>query len=374
MKVIIVDDDKVMLLILKKILSRSQDVEIIGTFNNSEGVLKFIEENHIDIVFLDISMPGENGVELGKKISKVSPGADIVFTTSHREYAVEAFEIHAFDYIVKPVAEERVMRTITRAALKRSQTYSNTLEKEKNISVYLFGGIDVSSKSFGTVKWISAKSMELFTYLLLKEGHNISKSLIVEDIFPNMPLKNAENYLKTAAYQLRKALEPHVSNSVLISNNGFYKLECNDFYVDFIEFHDRINNSININSSNIIDMLKIEKLFVGNLLGDVGYYWSITEREKYLNYYIELAEKLGQYLFHKGELQQGAYILKKLIKFDPFSEEGNCLYMKILAGQKDKKGLIKFYDRYVNRIKEELNINPEAAVTNLYEKLIENFN
>jgi len=374
MKVIIVDDDKVMLLILKKILSKSQDIEIIDTFYNSEGVLKFIEENHIDIVFLDISMPGENGVELAKKISKVSPGADIVFTTSHREYAVEAFEIQAFDYIVKPVTEERVMRTITRAALKSSQTYSNTLEKEKNISVYLFGGIDVSSKDFGTVKWISAKSMELFTYLLLKEGHNISKSLIIEDIFPNMPLKNAENYLKTAAYQLRKAFQPHVSNSVLISNNGFYKLECNDFYVDFIEFHDRIKKSINIDSSNIKEMLKIEKLFVGNLLGDAVYYWGITEREKYLNYYLELAEKLGQYLFHNGELQQGAYILKKLIKFDPFSEEANCLYMKILAGQKDKKGLIKSYDRYVKRIKEELNINPEAAIINLYEQLIENFN
>ena len=373
MRVILVDDDNAMILILKRILSKIENIEIVNMFNDSDKVLEFIKENHIDMVFLDISMPGESGVELAKKISSASPSTDIVFTTSHREYAVEAFEIQALDYIVKPIVKERVLQTIKRAVEKRIPAYDKNFRVNHNISVYLFGGLDVNSKSCGHVKWISAKSMELFTYLILKQGHNISKSVIIEDIFPGMPLKNAENYLKTVVYQVRKALEPHEANSVIISNNGFYKLECNNYYVDCIDFENRIKNINYINTSNIKEVLDIEKVFAGDLLGDTGYYWSIAEREKYLNYYLELAKKLGQYLLYNEELQQASYILKKLIKFDPFSQEVNCLFMKILANQKDKRGLIIYYDRYVKTIKNELDIYPEADVINLYEQLIKNF-
>lgn len=372
MRVILVDDDKAMILILKRILSKIQNIEIANTFNNSDKVLEFIEENNIDMVFLDITMHGESGVELARKIFNESPSIDIVFITSHREYAVEAFEIQAFDYIVKPIVKERLLRTIKRAIEKRLPAYDNNFRMNHNIFVYLFGGIDVNSKT-GHIKWISAKSMELFTYLILKQGHNISKSLIIEDIFPGMPLKNAENYLKTAVYQVRKAFEPYEANPIITSNNGFYKLDCNKFYVDCIDFENRIKNINYINSSNIKESLDIEKIFTGDLLGDKGYYWSIAEREKYLNYYLELAKKLGKYLFDKQELQQASYVLKKLIKFDPFNQEVNCLFMKVIAGQKDKKGLINYYNRYVEIIKDELDINPEANVINLYEELIKNF-
>ena len=293
MKVILVDDDKGMILILKRILGKIPGVEIVNTFNNSVNVLEFIKDYNIDMVFVDISMPGENGVQLARKISIASPLTDIVFTTSHKEYAVDAFEICAFDYLVKPILQERLERTIKRAFEKRASVIKKTLVKEKNISVYLFGGIDVSSQTLGAVKWMSAKSMELFTYLLLKEGRNISKNIIIEDIFHGMPLKNAENYLKTAIYQIRKALEPHDSNSLLISNNGYYKLECSNFYVDFMEFEKKIEKLKEIDSSNVKEALDTEKLFTGDLLGDRAYYWSITEREQYLNYYLNLAKKLG---------------------------------------------------------------------------------
>ena len=99
MKIVLVDDDKAMLLILKMILGKIKGIEIIKIFNNSRYVLEFIKEYNIDIIFLDINMPEENGMELAKKILEVSPFTDVVFTTSYEEYAVEAFEIYALDYI-----------------------------------------------------------------------------------------------------------------------------------------------------------------------------------------------------------------------------------------------------------------------------------
>ncbi|OBR93302.1 transcriptional regulatory protein YpdB [Clostridium ragsdalei P11] len=373
MRVIIIDDDKAMLLILKRIFNKIQGVEVINIFNSSSNVLEFLKEFSIDMVFLDINMPGENGVELAKKIKKANSIIDIVFITSYREYAVEAFDICAFDYIVKPVLSERLQRTISRALKKRSLLVEKALAKEKNISVYLFGGIDVSSQRLGTVKWPSTKSMELFAYLLLKEGRKVPKNIIIEDIFPGMPLKNAENYLKTAVYQIRKVLEHHDSKLLLTSSNGDYRLECSDFYVDFMDFREKIQKLEKIDASNLQKALDVEKMYVGDLLGDRSYYWSMLEREKYLNQYLNLIKKLGKYYFDNGDMEKASYILKKLIKISPLQEEANCLFMKVLAVQKNKKSLTKYYEGYVRMLKRELDICPEPVVIDLYGKLMNGF-
>jgi two-component system LytT family response regulator len=372
MKVILVDDDKAMSIILKRMLKKINGVEVLSYFNNSEEALNFVNEYHmnIDLVFLDIEMPEENGMDLAKKINTISPLIEIIFITSHREYAVEAFDICAFDYIVKPVTQERVIRTIERAAQKKLFLNPKNLEQEKNISVHLFGGIDVNSKNLGVVKWISAKSMELFAHLLLKDGHSASKSMIIEEIFQGMQIKNAENYLKTSVYQIKKAFENHISKPLIISNNGYYKLQLDDFYIDFLDFEKKINDINEINESNVNKALEAEKIFNGYLLGDRSYYWSVELSEKYLNHYSNLAIKLGKYLFKVGEMQETTIILKKLIKFDPFNEEANCLLMDVAVAQRNKKALTKYYEDYVKNIKNELDIRPEPKVINLYERLI----
>jgi len=373
MNAIVVDDDKAMLLIMKKILKKIEGIDIVNTFNNIRDVIFFFRDNKIDIAFLDISMPEGNGFKLARRILEISPYTDIVFITSHREYAVDAFDICAFDYILKPVLANRVERTVKRALEKRSISIEKKLAKEEQLSAYLFGGIDVSSERYGTVKWISAKSVELFAYLLLKEGRSVSKNVIIEEIFYEMPLKNAENYLKTSVYQIRKALEPHCSKPVLISSNGSYKIDLSAFYVDCIDFQKRISKINEINSLNIKEALDLEKLFSGELLGDKLYYWSVPEKEKYLNSYLNLSKKLGEYFINNGEMNQALYVLKKLLKFDPINEEVNCLFMKIFAVQKDKESLTKHYERYTKILKKELGISPELTIIDLYEKLVKNF-
>lgn len=123
-----------------------------------------------------------------------------------------------------------------------------------------------------------------------------------------MSLKNAGNYLKTAIYQIRKALEPYSSTPLLISNNGSYKLDFSEFYVDVMDFEKRLNKIQKIDSENIKEALFIEKLFVGELLGDRVYYWIMSDREKYLNSYLNLSKKIGEYFFNNGEMNQASYI------------------------------------------------------------------
>lgn len=75
-----------------------------------------------------------------------------------------------------------------------------------------------------------------------------------------------------------------------------------------MDFEKKIEKLKEVDSSNVKEALATEKLFIGDLLGDKTYYWSIIEREKYLNYYLKLLKKLGQYLFYNGDIKQASYI------------------------------------------------------------------
>lgn len=115
MKIAIIDDEKAMHLIMKRMLTKIDEVEIVGCFNDTLEAFSFLMNNQADLVFVDISMLRENGLDLAKRLREADWNGRIVFVTSHKEYALSAFDVFAFDYIVKPVSQERLHGTIQRA-------------------------------------------------------------------------------------------------------------------------------------------------------------------------------------------------------------------------------------------------------------------
>lgn len=97
------------------------------------------ETPHFDIVFLDIYMPGENGVDIGKELQKLSPETGIVFVTTSEEHAVDAFSLHALHYLVKPITTEQVVEAFRRLTLLQSPKRSTILltAGRENYTVYL---------------------------------------------------------------------------------------------------------------------------------------------------------------------------------------------------------------------------------------------
>lgn len=108
LKCVIVEDEFPAREELKYFLSNHEGIELEKEFDNPIDALKFIQNNHIDVIFLDINMPELDGMNLGKILVKLDPNLKIVFITAYREYAAEAFELKAFDYILKPYSEKRI--------------------------------------------------------------------------------------------------------------------------------------------------------------------------------------------------------------------------------------------------------------------------
>lgn len=109
MKVIIVEDEILAQQELTWLINTHSQMEIVGTFDDGLDVLKFLQHNRVDAIFLDINIPSLDGVLLAQNINQFAHKPFIVFVTAWKEHAVEAFELEAFDYILKPYQESRIV-------------------------------------------------------------------------------------------------------------------------------------------------------------------------------------------------------------------------------------------------------------------------
>lgn len=121
-KCIIVDDERPARELIQLHLSSLHDFEVLGTFDNALDAFNFLQGSTVDLIFLDIQMPKVSGLELIKSL-KICPR--IILTTAFREHAVEAFELDALDYLIKPITQERFMKAISKF------TYYNSIIPEK---------------------------------------------------------------------------------------------------------------------------------------------------------------------------------------------------------------------------------------------------
>ncbi|GAC16424.1 LytR/AlgR family response regulator transcription factor [Aliiglaciecola lipolytica] len=113
-RAVIVDDEPLALNVLRAKLNDLEQVEIIGEGKNGRQAIELIVDLNPDLVFLDIQMPGLNGFDVVKNLqSELVPL--IVFTTAYEQYALDAFDVHAVDYILKPIDAERIQRAVERA-------------------------------------------------------------------------------------------------------------------------------------------------------------------------------------------------------------------------------------------------------------------
>lgn len=108
---IIVDDDEIDRLTVLSFAKKFPILDILGVFEDAEDALPFLENEKIDILFLDIDMPGLNGIDFRKKTLEIPV---CIFITAHPEHAVESFQIETLDFIVKPLKLDRFTQTVNR--------------------------------------------------------------------------------------------------------------------------------------------------------------------------------------------------------------------------------------------------------------------
>ena len=134
MNCLIIDDNKIARTTMKQLASQVKDLEVIGDCENAIEAYKQIGEQNIDLLLLDIEMPGMSGIELVRNLGHKKPL--IIFTTYKKSYAAEAFDLNVADYLVKPITPIRFLQAIEKAReLADSKTEEMELSKDEFIFI-----------------------------------------------------------------------------------------------------------------------------------------------------------------------------------------------------------------------------------------------
>src|SRR5947208_310196 len=115
LRAVLVDDEQLARDELGYLLNQVGGVEVIGQAGNGIEALSTIERLHPDVVFLDVQMPGLTGFEVARRLVDNGAGSQIIFVTAYDQHAIEAFEVNAVDYLLKPVDQTRLEVAVERA-------------------------------------------------------------------------------------------------------------------------------------------------------------------------------------------------------------------------------------------------------------------
>ena len=119
MKAFIVEDEPLARDELKYLLKRSRQVEIVGEAEGIEDAMRDISRLKPELVFLDIELADGNGLHLAKQLAELDPAPSLIFATAYDEFALQAFELYAFDYLLKPFNEKRIRQTLDKFMKQR---------------------------------------------------------------------------------------------------------------------------------------------------------------------------------------------------------------------------------------------------------------
>lgn len=295
MKAILIDDEYYALKGLEIELLELGEIDVIGMYEDENIALKEVEKLKPDIVFLDINMPEIKGTSLFLQIKKVCPLTQIVFVTAHDEYAVEAFELNASDYIVKPIRKERLQKTIER--LKNSNKTVEKVGGNNRISIKCFGAFSI--KMNGTVlniNWRTKKVEELIAYLACCRGEFIPKTKIAGVLWSDLNTSKSKSNLYLTYHYLKKQSEQKGFDFPIESVKGKMRIKMEEIDVDIDRFIKDVESIGILNKENIHKAYEILRNYSDPLLDGHYYEWS-REKEYYLSIlYEQLKNKIDDFV------------------------------------------------------------------------------
>ena len=125
LRTLIVDDEPLAIERMQVLCAEVDELTVIGTASDGEAALRLAEKLRPDLVMLDMTMPGLDGLAVARQLARRQPRPAVIFVTAHEDFAVEAFDLDAVDYVLKPVAVDRLQRAVERVLARRERVSSD---------------------------------------------------------------------------------------------------------------------------------------------------------------------------------------------------------------------------------------------------------
>jgi two-component system, LytTR family, response regulator len=367
LKAILVDDERLALHYLEKLLRECGGLEIVGRYQNPRRALDELPQVKPDVIFLDVEMPELNGIETAEEVLRLSPETDLVFVTAYDEYAVKAFELNALDYVLKPVQRDRLIKTVQRLIDRRHETAVVPLARQTGmIRCFQSLQIEVPPRGPETIRWRTAKAQELFAYLVHRRGQPVRKDALLDLFWPDTDRKRGFARLYTTIYQIRKTLkELDVGIHIANCDDG-YLLDMNHVRLDVDEWERGVRELSPVTGETLSEHLSLLELYRGDYLDDYDYLWAESERQRLRTHWFYHATHVAGYLESVGEYARALAVYHRIQRFHPHVEETYVTLMKLYDRLGDRDAVEREYMKLTRMLSEEYGVAPQQTVREWY--------
>ncbi|XID94189.1 response regulator [Paenibacillaceae bacterium WGS1546] len=362
MRAILVDDEGLALHYLERQLTNIGGIEIAGTYRSAGEALREVDRLNPDVAFLDIDMPEISGIEAAELLYARKPGIAVVFVTAYEHYAVKAFELSALDYVLKPINEQRLSRTLERLK-SRAEVRAPAREPEPVVAtVGCFRRLTIEYGQSEPIAWRTARAQELFAYLTYKRNAPVRKDVLLELLWPDVDYKKAYTQLYTTVYQIRKTLEA-AGLTIRLNNSG------NDYFLDLginrcdVQEWENARPKLPPMSPETADKhLEWLQAYAGDFLAEHEYLWAENERKRLRDLWYKHALELGDMWTRCGFRKEALELYEYMEQTYPYAEEVYFLTMKLHAENRELGSAKAKYDQLCVMLREEYSLEPSPAV------------
>lgn len=366
-RVMVVDDEESALDILEILLREIGDVKVVGRYMNPLQAIEALEFEQVDAIFLDIQMPGLTGMEAARQIRAKMPHTQIVFTTAYSEYAVEAFEIHSADYLLKPFTKERLQSTVLRIA-KTQSNHQNTANMNQQTWVQSLGGFQIHTEK-GPLSWRTNKEKELCAFLFHHDANPVDIANIIEAIWPDHHIDKAKSYLYTCISLLRKNFQANGVQATVSKVGKGYAIHAKGLMNDRIEFEEMLERAVTEEPhKQIYD--KINVLYKGEYMKDCDFSWAAWKRAYLLEKYIHVLRHMYRHFMKRGNISLAVDSLQRVLILSPDSEQDGRELIKLYINTGYRSDALKVYRQLDDAVRLHLDAGLEEETIKLYKELI----
>lgn len=363
-RTILVDDEEKALERMEKLCRRNSQVEVVGVFSKPLDALDFIRSNPVDLALLDIEMPKMSGLELADSIQEFQPNIDVVFVTAFDKYALEAFQVNAVGYLLKPIDSEDLDQQLNQLS-KKKQLRSVPYNRSK-IKVQCMGGFSVfkNRDKQEPIKWRTAKAEELLALLIHSRGQWITKDRIIDILWPEMDYDKASKNLHAISYYIRDALQGFGYEDVFMRSKGQYQLKMDRLEIDAVLIEE-LMSYVPIRAIPEEKISEVLKLAKGRYFEGKDYGWAVSTDIWIQNKVDELALIQAERFIASGDATAAIDALMNTIKRNSCHEEAFKMIIQVYLKQGNQKAARQWYKTYETNLREELDDEPVEEIKKL---------
>ncbi|WP_081392571.1 response regulator [Paenibacillus odorifer] len=368
---ILVDDERLALVKLEFMLKKIPSLHIAASYTDPSQAIQEAPSYHPDVIFIDIEMPEINGLQAAEMLQEACPNANIIFVTAYNHYAVEAFEINALDYILKPVRNDRLLKAVQRLEERLSLAPKLIIAKEE-VTIRCLQSLrfERGGQSLNNLRWRTSKAQELFAFLLHNRNRFVSKDMLIELLWPDFNLKKASTHLYTTIYQVRQCLKQnevdlHISN---LSGGEGYTLETGSMLIDVDKWEQGILSLETISEVNCAEHQVLFELYSGDYYDDYDYLWAESERQRLRTIWLHHAMGIAQFYIESNRIAEAVTVYQRVVQLQPYFEQGHLGLMKVYDSIGERSAVEEQYKLLKDLFQQELNINLPASVEQWYEQ------